>query len=295
MFNFYLTHEYWFAAAQLSFAMLGMGATLTLKDFKAIIKTPRAFAIGLGLQLFFVPLAAFLFIIFSGATAGILIGLALLAAIPGGTVSNIFTYMGKGNIVLSIAITAITTIACLVTTPFVLKLLISQHMPADFVMPVGRIALEICLFLLLPLFIGMVIFAKLPTRAEVISKFSIYSSIFIIALIVIGSAGAGRLDLGSFGMTNVLLILAFALTLLSLSVIIPKLLRLQVKDGTAIQIEITVRNTNLGLLLTASLFPPGHVLGGTVLMTVLLYGAIMLLFGAGLILYNRRVHKDIKA
>ncbi len=295
MFSFYLTHEYWFAAAQLSLAMLGMGATLTLKDFKAIIKTPRAFAIGLSLQFVLVPLAAFLFITFSGATAGLLIGLALLAAIPGGTVSNIFTYMGKGNIVLSIAITAITTIACLVTTPIVLNLLISQHMPADFIMPVGRIAFEICLFLLLPLFIGMVIFAKLPNQAEMISKFGIYGSIFVIALIVIGSAGAGRLDLGSFGMTNVLLILAFALTLLSLSVIIPKLLRLPAKDGTAIQIEITVRNTNLGLLLTASLFPPGHVLGGTVLMTVLLYGAMMLLLGAGLILYNRRVHKHIKA
>ncbi len=162
-------------------------------------------------------------------------------------------------------------------------------------MPVGRIAFEICLFLLLPLFIGMVIFAKLPNQAEMISKFGIYGSIFVIALIVIGSAGAGRLDLESFGMTNVLLILAFALTLLSLSVIIPKLLRLPAKDGTAIQIEITVRNTNLGLLLTASLFPPGHVLGGTVLMTVLLYGAMMLLLGAGLILYNRRVHKHIKA
>ncbi len=59
MFSFYLTHEYWFAAAQLSLAMLGMGATLTLKDFKAIIKTPRAFAIGLSLQFVLVPLAAF--------------------------------------------------------------------------------------------------------------------------------------------------------------------------------------------------------------------------------------------
>lgn len=293
MFSFYLTHEYWFAAAQLSLSMLGMGATLTLKDFKGTFKTPKAFTVGMGLQLLLVPLVAFLFISLSGAAAGVLIGLALLAAIPGGTVSNIFTYMAKGNIVLSIAITAFTTIGCLVTTPIVLNLLISQHMPANFVMPVGRIAFEICLFLLIPLGIGMALYATMPKHAEKISKFGIYGSIIIIALIVIGSAGAGRLDLGAFGASNILIILAFALALLVLSIIVPKLSRLPTQDGGAIQIEITVRNTNLGLLLNASLFPVGHPLGGTVLMTLLLYGAIMLLLGGGLIVYNRRIHRAV--
>ena len=291
MFSFYLAHEYWFAAAQLSLAMLGMGATLTLKDFKGIIKTPRAFTIGMGMQLLLVPLVAFLFISFFDAAIGVLIGLALLAAIPGGTVSNIFTYLAKGNIVLSIAITAITTIACLVTTPIVLNLLISQHMPADFVMPVGRIAFEICIFLLIPLVIGMALYAKLPKHAVKISKFGIYGSIFVILLIVIGSAGAGRLDLSAFGTSNILIILAFALALVVLSVFVPKLIGLPPKDGAAIQIEITVRNTNLGLLLNASLFPVGHALGGTVLLTLLLYGAVMLLLGGGLIIYNRHMIK----
>ena len=271
--------------------MLGMGATLTLKDFKGIIKTPRAFTIGMGMQLLLVPLVAFLFISFFDAAIGVLIGLALLAAIPGGTVSNIFTYLAKGNIVLSIAITAITTIACLVTTPIVLNLLISQHMPADFVMPVGRIAFEICIFLLIPLVIGMALYAKLPKHAVKISKFGIYGSIFFILLIVIGSAGAGRLDLSAFGTSNILIILAFALALVVLSVFVPKLIGLPPKDGAAIQIEITVRNTNLGLLLNASLFPVGHALGGTVLLTLLLYGAVMLLLGGGLIIYNRHMIK----
>jgi len=293
MFDFYLANEYWFAAAQLSLAMLGMGATLTFQDFKGIIKTPRAFTVGMGLQLLLVPLVAFLFISISGAAAGVLVGLALLAAIPGGTVSNIFTYLAKGNIVLSIAITAITTLGCLVTTPIVLNLLIAQHMPADFVMPVGRIAYEISVFLLAPLFIGMAIFAKLPKYAAKISKLGIYGSVFVIVLIVVGSAGAGRLDLGTFGPRNILVILAFALALVMLSIIVPNLLRLPAQDGAAIQIEITVRNTNLGLLLNASLFPPGNALGGTVLMTLLLYGAVMLLLGAGLIMFNRRVGKSI--
>ena len=293
MFSFYLTHEYWFAAAQLSLAMLGMGATLTPKDFNGIVKAPRAFTIGMVMQLLLVPLVAFLFISLSGAAVGVLIGLAVLAAIPGGTVSNIFTYIAKGNIVLSIAITAITTIGCLITTPIVLNILISQHMPGDFVMPVGRIALEICMFLLIPLVIGMALYASLPRQAAKISKFGIYGSIFIIVLIVIGSAGAGRLDLSTFGPSNILIILAFALAMLGFSIIVPKLFGVSSEDGAAIQIEVTVRNTNLGLLLSASLFPGGHALGGAVLMTVLLYGAVMLLMGAGLIIYNRGKHRDV--
>ena len=72
---------------------------------------------------------------------------------------------------------------------------------------------------------------------------------------------------------------------------VPKLIGLPPKDGAAIQIEITVRNTNLGLLLNASLFPVGHALGGTVLLTLLLYGAVMLLLGGGLIIYNRHMIK----
>ena len=101
----------------------------------------------------------------------------------------------------------------------------------------------------------MTLYAKLPNHAQKISKFGIYGSIFVILLIVIGSAGAGRLDLAAFGTSNILIILAFALALLVLSIIVPKLVRLPAKDGTALQIEITVRNTNLGLLLNASLFP----------------------------------------
>ena len=59
MFDFYLAHEYWFAAAQLSLAMLGMGATLAPKDFNGIVKTPRAFTVGMVLQLILVPLWPF--------------------------------------------------------------------------------------------------------------------------------------------------------------------------------------------------------------------------------------------
>lgn len=85
--SLYLQFEYWFAALQLSFAMLGMGATLTLSDFKQVLRHPYAVSVGTLTQLIFVPLLAYLFIRIFGITGGFAIGIALLAAIPGGTTS----------------------------------------------------------------------------------------------------------------------------------------------------------------------------------------------------------------
>ena len=97
----YLQYEYWFAAIQLILAMLGMGATLTMSDFKNVLNQPTAFNYGTLIQLLLVPVIAYIFIRSAGLTGGVAIGIALIAAIPGGTTSNIFTYMAKGNIPLS--------------------------------------------------------------------------------------------------------------------------------------------------------------------------------------------------
>ena len=208
MAEFYLLHEYWFAAVQLILAMLGMGATLTGKDFRDVIREPLAVSLGTAIQLLAVPVTAFLFLRFIGVADGVAVGIALIAAIPGGTVSNIFTFFARGNSALSISITAITTLACLVSTPFILSLLISEYLPADFTMPRGQIVSEIALTLLLPLAIGMLYLYLYPRTAPILSKWSIRGSLLGILLIVLGSAAAGRLDITAFGYDNILLVTA---------------------------------------------------------------------------------------
>ena len=293
-FDFYLRYEYGFAATQLSLAMLGMGATLTPRDFVQVFLAPKALSIGLTLQMMVVPLVALAFIHAMPLDPGLAVGLALCAAIPGGTISNIFTYLANGHIALSIALTAVATIACLVTTPIVLGLLITEYMPAGFVMPAGQIAMEIAIFLLLPLLLGMGVLKYLPGQAERISKWGIRGSLFVIALIVIGAAGAGRLDVEAFGLPNMGIVLLFIIVLTVVAGLIPMWLRFSMRDVAAINIEIAVRNTNLGLLIKASLFPAvvgkEDPVGDFVLFTVLLYGALQLLVGAALITrYRKRI------
>lgn len=296
MFEFYTQYEYWFAAVQLGLAMLGMGATLRVRDFAVVAKNPRGILVGITLQIIGVPLLAALFLWGLELDTGVAIGLALCAAIPGGTMSNVFTFLGRGHVALSIAITGVTTVACLITTPMILTVLVSQHLPADFVMPAGQIATEIALILLFPLVLGMLCLQWLPNIAPGLSKVCIRISVFVILLIIIGASGSGRLDLDRFGHFNLMIVLMFLAAVSLLSWLIPHLCKVKRPDNTAINIEVTVRNSNLGLLIKASLFPAvlgvSDPIGDNVLFTVLAYGGAALLVGIGQIYLHRYLNRN---
>ena len=285
--DFYVEYEYWFAVFQLVMAMFGMGATLTARDFRDVVSEPKAVTLGMVVQLVLVPIAAFIFLRLLSIQGGVAIGIALIAAIPGGTTSNIFTFFARGNSALSISITGLTTLACLLTTPLILTVLISDSLPADFSMPQGQIVSEIAFTLLLPLALGMLYLYLYPRSAVGVSKWSIRASLLGIAMIVIGSIVAGRLNLEAFGMDNVLLVVLFTLALSVTGWLGPWIFRLARADSAAISFEVIVRNTNLGVLLKASLFPASALataqLGDSVLFTLLLYGGLQLMIAPILI------------
>ncbi|MEM7193107.1 MAG: bile acid:sodium symporter, partial [Pseudomonadota bacterium] len=162
-------YERTLSAAMVTFSMLGMGATLTVRDFANTFYAWRGLAMGLAAQLLLVPLWAGLVMLilnlfpegFGGMSLagaiGIATGLALMAAMPGGSLSNLLTFIGNGNVALSVSLTAITTLICLVATPIVLALLVSVQVPGNFDIDKSQIMLDIGVFLILPLGIGMII------------------------------------------------------------------------------------------------------------------------------------------
>lgn len=290
--DFYVEHEYWVAAFQLVTAMLGMGATLTARDFRDVVREPGAVTLGMVVQLVLVPLATFGFLRLLGIHGGVAVGIALIASIPGGTTSNIFTYFARGNSALSISITGLTTLACLITTPLILTALISDNLPADFTMPTGRVVNEIAFTLLLPLTLGMLYLYLYPRQAVAVSKWCIRASLLGIVLIVVGSVSAGRLNLAAFGLDNVLLVVYFTLALTATGWLATRLFKLSRPDSIAIGFEVIVRNVNLGVLLKASLFPASAAataqLGDAVLLTLLLYGGLQMIIAAILIMFHRK-------
>ena len=295
MAELYIKFEFWIAASQLVLAMFGMGATLTAKDFRDVLTEPRAFSVGTAIQLLIVPLVAFIFIKAFDLHGGIAVGIALIAAVPGGTISNVFTFFARGNSALSISITSITTVLSLLMTPLILALLISEFLPANFIMPHGKMMKDIALTLLLPLSLGMAYLRYFPITAVSLSKWCIRASLVGIILIVIGSYINGRLNISAFGYQNMALIFFFLIVLIVINQRLPKLIGLSFSDATAIEFEVIFRNINLGILLKASIFPAADTetadLGNIVLFSLLLYGFTVIFIAAPLIWSKRRNNK----
>jgi BASS family bile acid:Na+ symporter len=290
--DLYVEHEYSITFVQLALAMFAMGATLHVSDFRAVVRLPRSFLTGLGAQMVLVPLLAFGLLRAVDLDPGLAIGLAILAAVPGGTVSNVFTYAGKGDVPLSIALTAVTSLACVVTVPFVLEWLVGSYVPPSFRLPRGRIALEIVVTLLVPLAIGMAVLRRWPARAAGVSRLALAATSVLIGVIVVGSAMAGRLDAEAMGLANLAIVAGFALALAGIGIATTAATRRPRPDVTAITIETTVRNTNLGLLVRTSVFGTaaagGDPIADLALFTLLAYAGISFALTVPLILAGRR-------
>jgi BASS family bile acid:Na+ symporter len=291
--DLYVEYEYAITFAQLVMAMFAMGATLHIKDFRAVLVLPRSFLTGLGAQMVLVPILAYVLLRTFDLDPGVAIGLAIIAAVPGGTVSNVFTYAGKGDVALSIALTAVTSLVCVVTVPFVLEWLVGSYVPPTFSLPRGRIAVEIIVTLLVPLALGMGVLRRWPERAAEVARLALVATTILIAIIVVGSATAGRLDVDAMGLANLAVVFGFALLLAGIGIATAVVTRRPWPDVTAITIETTVRNTNLGLLVRTSVFgiaaTAGDVVADLALFTLLAYAAISFAIAVPLMVAGRRV------
>jgi bile acid:Na+ symporter, BASS family len=274
---------------QLLLAMLGMGATVTVRDFVQVAREAKGVALGLALQVAFVPLFAVGFILAFDLSKGWATGLILVAVVPGGAFSNLLTFLGRGNVPLSLSVTATTTLLCLGTVPLLLTLLVGQHMPPGFTMPTGRIAREIVLYLLLPLVVGMVVLRTTPTRAQAISRWAIRASTWLIALIVVSSLGSGRIDVAAYGWRPPLLLILFGAVLVLTVSWTCRVLRRYDDDTVALSLEVAVRNVGLALLLIRFFFP-GQPEQAQVLYSCLFYGGMQLFLAIPVVLRHRHGH-----
>ena len=292
MFDWYPDYEYTCARTQLVLFTLGMGMTLSLTDFVEIARRPRSFVCGLLGHLFFVPMIAVLIIRIGGFEGGIAVGLILVAAMPGGALSKFFTYLGRGNMALSISLTGVSTMLTLVSVPLMLQLLAAHHISDDFAMPVGAIVTDVTVCLLLPLLVGLTISRVLPRHHRLLSKTCIRIGLLVVIVMVAGSLGSGRIRPGSLGFGVPIAIILFCVLGQQLNMLPIRLLGWPRSDRMAIGIEVTMRNMNLALLINANLFPPAtdHLnLGEGVLFVILFYAAAAMVIGLFLTLNHRRM------
>jgi BASS family bile acid:Na+ symporter len=292
MFDRYPDYEHLFAQVQLILFMTGMGATLDMADFLRIGRQPRYLIVGAIGQFLLTPLVALAVSTWLGVPDGIAVGLILLSALPGGNLSKAFTYLGHGNVALSISLTCFGMLACLVTVPLLLRFLAADFIPSTFEMPVGEIVLEMVLYLLLPLGVGMAIGRWLPARRQVIARWLIRLGFVFVVAMIVGSIGSGRIHPGEYGSRTALAIILFCLVSMQLSMLPFRLLGWSKPDTLSVGIEVTMRNLNLALLLKAIIFPAtvkgDDAIAAGVLFVILFYAGVAFFSGLPLALNFRR-------
>ena len=173
----------------LALIMLGLGMSLSIQDFTRIIKIPKDFLVGFICQLILLPIVAFLLIKLLNTPAELAIGVMLIAAAPGGVTSNVLTKFAKGDVALSISLTAIISLISIVSVPFIVFNSINffeiDNVSKDISMT--GIALKMFFVVTVPVIIGMIIrhFAKnfVNNKGLVIQKISV--ALFVLVFIAI--------------------------------------------------------------------------------------------------------------
>ena len=177
------------APIALALIMLGLGASLTIKDFTRVLQNPKEFFVGLICQLILLPVIAYLLIIILRTPVELALGVMLIAAAPGGVTSNVLTKFADGDVALSISLTAITSLISIVSVPYVVFLSIELFDITYVKKEVSMLGISLKMFFVVtvPVLIGMIIrkFADsfIINNIKIINRISI--GLFIIVFIAI--------------------------------------------------------------------------------------------------------------
>ncbi|WP_293731387.1 bile acid:sodium symporter family protein [uncultured Actinobacillus sp.] len=236
----------------LGIVMFGMGITLTFNDFGEVFKHPKSVFIGVVGQFVIMPTIAFVLAKCFDLPADLAIGVILVGSCPGGTSSNVMTYLAKGNTALSVACTTISTLLAPLLTPVIFYVLASQWLEID----ATGMFISVLKMVLFPIFLGLVVRALFKKQITEISQtmplVSVISIVLILAAVVAVSkdkiAESGLLIFGVVVLHNCLgyLVGFFA----------AKLLGLNIADSKAVSIEVGMQNSGLGAALAAAHFNP---------------------------------------
>lgn len=248
----------YFLPVTLAIITLGMGLSLTERDFKNIFVHPRAVVTGLCCQMILLPVIAWLIARSIDIDPIFKVGLMIIAACPGGATSNLVTYLLRGNVALSISMTALNSIITLITIPLVtyLSLQIFMHEHTAIRLNIGETILKVFLITLVPAFVGTRIRKIYPTFAVNLER---PLRVILPLLLLVVYAGVIFIDQGTSAGTRKDFIEIFPHTLM-LNIIamvsgflVARLMRLRVVNQFTVSIEVGLQNSALAIFVAATL------------------------------------------
>lgn len=241
--------------------MIGMGLSLTIKDFARILHYPQAVAIGLFAQMVILPTLGLVIVTVLKLPAPFAVGLILLSVCPGGALSNLITHVAKGDAALSVTLTAFSSFISVLTIPIIISAALFHFMDTtdDFQLPFLATVGKIFAITILPISIGMIIKIYADSFAirteKTIRKLSVYFYILIIALIVYENYEIILPGLRKVGSAVCLL----NISALLIGFGIARSLRFSLKQSIAISVETGIQNCALAVVIASTILQQADI------------------------------------
>ncbi|MCR9187493.1 bile acid:Na+ symporter, BASS family [Marinobacter sp. es.042] len=266
--------------------MIGIGMTLTIRDFRQVAVYPKGMIVGTIAQILVMPLIAFMLATLLAVPPAIAVGLVIIAACPGGTTSNLFVLLSRGNIALSIVLTVSASLITILTLPLFTNIALQHYMGTeeDIVLPVWKTVGMLIGIVLFPVAIGMVVRTRKP---EVARKAEGIVSIFggIVLAVLIVALVYGVRDqiwelLKQAGPATILLNLAG----IGLGLAAGRVAGLTQRESLAVAVELGVKNGTIALMVTLTLLE-----SSAMSIPAAVYGVLMFPIGFVLAMYGRSI------
>lgn len=244
----------------LALIMLGVGMSIQFSDFRAIVKRPYNFFLGLLAQIALLPLIAFVIAWVLPIAPAFKVGLVVLSLCPGGNTSNYISYLTKANTALSISLTTVNSFVALLTIPLLSNMALAYFYTAqvDIVLPFWKTIFQILIVSIIPVSIGIALNQRWPLLAKRIERptkvITLVMLFVAFSLLLFSKPEDGGVELT---MEDIQLLLPITLLLhiigLLLGFYLPKIKRTSLRNRLTLSIEVGLQNTSLSLLVTGAL------------------------------------------
>ena len=258
----------------LAFIMFTLGLGLSISDFSNVFKKPKNFLVGLVSQLIFLPIVGLVLVIIWPLPIEIAIGVMLIAAAPGGVTSNILTFFARGDVALSVSLTAVMSLLSAISVPIVLA--ISIGLIGDSSLPesisLTGIALSMFLIVTLPVLLGMGVRSFLNSLTLKIEKSARFISTLLFVLVLLGAILAERENVVSYFAQTGLVVLTLNILMMLIAFYWSGFFGTGISQKKAIAIECGLQNGTLAIFVGTTVFG-----GGLYIIPAATYSLIMYL------------------
>ena len=243
----------------LAIIMFALGLGLTGEDFLRVARQPRDFFVGAFSQIILLPIIAFILVKIWPIAPELAIGVMIIAAAPGGVTSNLLTYFVKGDVALSISLTAIISLLCVVTIPFIVLTSIGLLADTSIAQDISLLSMARDMFLIVtvPVILGMLFRKFIPTAAIRFEPMAKKVSIVLFVLVLLGAIAAEKENIVSYFAQAGLITLLLNVIMMVVAFYLAQLLGSGNEQKKCITIECGLQNGTLAIFVATSIFGGG--------------------------------------